>query len=362
MKKLTTTEFVERSKIIHGDKYSYEKTVYEDRMSPVIISCKKHGEFLQKPHYHLIGCGCQKCNPSEEIDTEEFIRRAKKKHGEKYDYGMVQYVTSNDPVNIICKTHGIFKQKPRHHLFGCGCFKCSRRSNTDLFIDKAILIHGDKYSYEKTIYEKSNKKVCITCNKHGDFYQTPNSHLNKNGCQKCQYESMSINFLRTKEEFKDEANKVHKNKYDYSKVKYLGCFTKVCIVCKKHGEFWQSPARHIFGSGCKKCSNHISKMEDKWLTHKGVPDSKDNRQVLLNVNGKKFYVDGYIQSTKTVYEFYGDFWHGNPKKYPPNQINIVNKKSFGHLYQETVKKEKELENEGYRVISIWESDFKNISD
>ena len=47
--------------------------------------------------------------------------------------------------------------------------------------------------------------------------------------------------------------KRHNNKYDYSKVEYVNSSTKVCIICPEHGEFWQTPHKHLSGQGCPKC-------------------------------------------------------------------------------------------------------------
>lgn len=117
--------------------------------------------------------------------TEEFIADAIKVHGDEYDYSKVNYVNNNTKVEIVCKEHGSFWVLPRIHLMGCKCGKCKGvSSDRDYFIQKAKEIHGDKYNYDKVVYEKANKKVCITCNRCGkDFWQTPNSHLGGHGCE-----------------------------------------------------------------------------------------------------------------------------------------------------------------------------------
>lgn len=117
--------------------------------------------------------------------TEEFIADAIKVHGDEYDYSKVNYVNNNTKVEIICKEHGSFWVLPRIHLMGCKCGKCKGvSSDREYFIQKAKEAHGDKYNYDKVVYEKANKKVCITCNRCGkDFWQTPNSHLGGHGCE-----------------------------------------------------------------------------------------------------------------------------------------------------------------------------------
>ena len=121
------------------------------------------------------------------------------------------------------------------------------------FIEKAYLIHGDKYDYSKVNYINSVTKVCIICPKHGEFWQTPANHLQGHGCPKCSVENTHIRQNSNTEEFIKKAQEVHNNKYDYSKVEYANNTSKVCIICPEHGEFWQQPNNHLHGQGCPKC-------------------------------------------------------------------------------------------------------------
>lgn len=128
--------------------------------------------------------------------TELFILKAKKIHGDKYSYYGVDYIRSNKKVKISCTIHGIFEQTPNAHLGSKGCFKCARKANgalkkfsTESFIEKAKLIHGNKYIYDKVDYKSSLLKVILTCRKHGDFNKLTNNHLQGQGCPKCGKES-----------------------------------------------------------------------------------------------------------------------------------------------------------------------------
>ncbi|MHA1372307.1 MAG: hypothetical protein ACTSRA_21620 [Promethearchaeota archaeon] len=184
--------FIKLSKQIHDNEYDYSKTVYLSTNKKVIIICPIHGEFKQRASAHTSGQKCPKCSISKPITTKEFIKRAKSAHGEKYNYSKTNYVNANIKVIISCPDHGQFKQKPSAHSFGQGCPKCGHelmRStllySTPKFIELSKNIHGEKYDYSKTNYEESKKKIKITCQKHGDFYQRPNDHLNGNGCPKC---------------------------------------------------------------------------------------------------------------------------------------------------------------------------------
>jgi rubrerythrin len=193
MKRLTTEQFIERAKKIHGDKYDYSKTDlgHRDEKHRVCIICPKHGEFWQTPDNHLKGKGCKLCL-GRVHDTESFIEKARRIHGNRYDYSMVKYVGDGIDVSIICPIHGEFKMTPSNHLHKVrpqNCPKCSHRSykyTKEEFIEAARKIHGDKYDYSKVIYQSNKTPVTIICPIHGEFPQTPVDHLkNKSGCPHC---------------------------------------------------------------------------------------------------------------------------------------------------------------------------------
>jgi len=191
-----TEEFIKKAILMHSEKYDYSKVEYKKANEKVIIICKTHGEFEQTPNKHLRPSGCNKCAiyiRSNKItyNTTDFIQKSIEKHGDKYDYSMVEYNKSNEKVIIICKIHGEFEQYANIHLRGNGCQKCGKhyRYDTVEFIEKSKLIHGDKYDYSKTDYINNQTKVIITCNKHGDFEQKPNNHLNRNGCPLCKHKT-----------------------------------------------------------------------------------------------------------------------------------------------------------------------------
>ena len=193
---------------------------------------------------------------------EIFIEKAKKVHGDKYDYSKVEYINNHTKVCIICPEHGEFWQTPQSHLYNKGCKKCSfkkmginKTKNTEWFIKKAKLVHGDKYDYSKVEYNGNRKKICIICPEHGEFWQIAANHLKGAGCPKCNRVKLSLIKTKTIDEFIKQAKKVHGYKYDYSKVEYNGCEEKVCIICPEHGEFWQRPSVHLNGCNCPKCSN-----------------------------------------------------------------------------------------------------------
>lgn len=201
---------------------------------------------------------------------ETFIRDSRKIHNNKYDYSKVNFINTMIKVKIICPIHGEFTQMPCEHLKGRGCPQCSKdskRKTIAQFIEDAKKVHGEKYDYSKVKYIDNKTKVCIICPIHGEFWQAPIKHLMAaQGCPKCNKigkkikEVNNISFTNTTnyaEKFIKEAPIKHKNKYDYSKVNYVNTNTKVCIICPKHGEFWQTPHHHLDGRGCPKCGRKI---------------------------------------------------------------------------------------------------------
>ena len=198
---------------------------------------------------------------------EEFIKDARKVHGDKYDYSKVVYVGSKIKVCIICPKHGKFWQRPNEHIQGNGCPKCgienrseNRTSTKEEFIKKACEKHKGKYNYSKVKYVNNRTKVCIICHEHGEFWQTPHMHTKGQGCPKC-----SGKYIPTTEEWIENARNVHGDKYDYSKVKYVGTHTKVCIICPIHGGFEQTPHNHLEGQSCPTCGKCIPTKEE-WIT------------------------------------------------------------------------------------------------
>ena len=303
MKKIV--DFIKRAEEIHSNKYDYSKVEYKNMQTPVCIICPKHGEFWQRPIVHLNGSGCKECSREKKMSFD-FIEKAKKIHGDKYDYSKVEYKGSKHKICIICPIHGEFWQTPNMHLRGNGCPRCAKMTiiakktrTTELFIEKAIKVHGDKYDYSKVEYKHNKKEVCIICPKHGEFWQKPIYHLNGHGCQKCN----KSNKL-TKELFIEKAIKIHGDKYDYSKVEYKNNSTKVCIICPKHGEFWQTPNEHLLGHGCKKCSLE-KKRKTKYSTNEII-------KRFIKVHGdyfdySKFSYKGIMKKSTIICPVHGEF-------------------------------------------------------
>jgi very-short-patch-repair endonuclease len=147
-KKLTKEQFIEKANKIHGNKYDYSKVEYINNKTRVCIICPKHGEFLMRPNDHLSGHGCPDCGGTKKDSTESIINKFKKIHGDKYDYSKVNYFNAHTNVLIVCPIHGEFPQSPHDHLKGCGCPKCNQ-SKLEKEIEQLLIENKIEYLSQK---------------------------------------------------------------------------------------------------------------------------------------------------------------------------------------------------------------------
>lgn len=285
-KRKTNETFIKDARQIHGDKYDYSKVEYVNNKTDVDIICPIHGIFSQTPHNHLKGKGCKECGKEKNIrehptrlNNEEFNRRSRKIHGNKYDYSKVVYITGDKEVDIICPIHGVFKQKPSVHLMGCGCKECAkerniaiRLSNTEEFIEKSRKVHGDRYDYSLVDYTKAKNDVDIICH-----------HKNANGIE--------------------------------------------------HGVFSQPADKHLAGCGCPRCAHMESKAQTeleffiRQQLGEDVEIISNDRKIL---NGKE--IDIFIPSLKIGIEYHGMLWHSEytnkNKDYHIKKYNLCKEKNI----------------------------------
>lgn len=283
------------------------------------------------------------------LTTEEFIKRAKEIHGDKYDYSLIDYKNSQTKVKIICPIHGIFEQKPANHLDNCGCQKCNKHDSLTVeeFIEKANKVHNNKYDYSLVNYINNKTKIKIICPIHGVFEQFPTHHLQKAGCKKC-----SKVYKPSTEEFIDMANRIHYNKYDYSKTFYKSAHSKIKIICLKHGEFEQTPSDHLKGNGCPLCRE--SKGEEKIATFfKNNKISYERNKKFDNLKDKKrLSYDFYLQKYNLLIEFNGR------QHYETSAFSHHNLKLQKH---HDWLKRKYAKNNGFNLLIIPYWDFDNIN-
>jgi len=292
---------------------------------------------------------------AKKLTNVEFLERARSVHGEKYDYSLVKYCGYNGLVKIICPVHGEFEQKGGQHLFGSGCQRCGQiqLKTTSGFIVDAKKLHGDLYDYSLSNYICNKKHITIICKKHGKFSQTPNSHLRGEGCPICGREIIRESRTSSTDRFIISAKSVHGNKYDYSDVKYIGNKRNITIICPQHGKFLQLPGNHLRGCNCPKCAHgSTSKLEQEFVEYLGITENNHQCQIC-----PEYIVDGYDPISNTVYEFLGDYWHGNPKFHLPEKFNKTTNSTFGKLYEKTFSRFNDISKLGCTVKYIWEADW-----
>jgi len=211
-KKLTTEEFIQRAKTVHGDKYGYEKAEYVNVGTAVIISCPEHGDFKQVPKHHLKGYGCAHCVDTPKTAGRDFFRTARAIHGDRYSYHKADYVNISKNIVLTCSIHGDFSQKASQHLNGSGCPLCSPPKNfkSKKFIELAESRHRKKYTYEAVKYKNPTEKVIISCPEHGPFIQSPLRHLKGKGCQQCDLDRIRRAFDELSFDTKQKLTKVLK--------------------------------------------------------------------------------------------------------------------------------------------------------
>lgn len=376
---ITTEEFITKAQTIHNDRYDYSLVTYTGIKSKVQIICKVHGLFDQIAGNHLQGKGCSNCgrqrttaarpkqlmkrNQVKNHTTESFINTAIKKYGPQFTYESTKFEGLNIPLTITCNEHGNFKVKPYLFLYkNTHCNTCKLKQTkpkftAEFFIKTGTQIHNGRYDYSESVFVSITVPISIKCKIHGEFKQIPKLHLHGAGCTKCSHSIRSKKQITPFEKFVEQANIVHNNKYEYKQESYRSVTNKLTIICPEHGQFTQQGASHLRGNGCCDCTSHISKPEVRWLNLLNIPNDKEHRQPMFFFNKIRYKPDGFDPNTNTIYEFLGDFWHGNLNRFDSNDLNKINKKTFQQLNDKTFERFELFKSQGFKVVYIWESDF-----
>ena len=287
MKKLTQEEILIRFINKHNNKFDYSLFEYNGMKNKSIFKCNTCGQsFLQTPNGHLKN-GCP-CCVGKYKTTEVFIEEAKKIHGNKYDYSLVEYKSSKEKIKIKCNTcEQVFLQTPNGHLTGRGCTFCNtnKRMTSDEFIEKAKLIHGDKYDYSLVEYKNMKTKIKIKCNYCNNvFMVVPDLFFNKkSGCPNCYNASKAeeeINeFLKTNG-ISFERHKRFENCKDLKKLEFDFYLPNNNLVIEHQG------IQHFFPS---KFGNNISEEEAFTRFNKQLKHDKIKKEYCLKNNIKIIY-------------------------------------------------------------------------
>lgn len=311
-KKVTTEQFIERSRANHGNRYCYSKVIYVNTREKVTVTCLVHGDFQVTPSNHIFGGGCAKCViQSRTFTTKQFIVNAKKVHGELYNYSKVVYATAHEKVVVICREHGPFNIVPHAHVDGKqGCPTCGqikghkfRFLTQSEFLQKCSELWKDRFDYSQVEYRGAHKHIIVVCKLHGEFKIAPNSHLQGKSCRKCSNEAQRKDW----DEILTRCMEVHGQKYDYTEAKgvYKSMDTPVpikCLSCQR--VFHQRLASHTYQkSGCPHCGSYRS----EHLC----------REMLEEITGKSFHkvkpkgwgkleLDGYNEELRLAFEYQGE--------------------------------------------------------
>ena len=334
----------------HGNKYDYSKVEYVNSQTKVCIICPEHGEFWQTPSAHVRGNACPTCSRKKQgkhsVTTENIIERFNICHENKYSYNKTIYKDADTKICVTCPVHGDFYILPFNHLNGQGCPKCKGRNLTqDDVIAKFKETHKDKYDYSKVIFSKMKEKVCIICPEHGEFWQTPQKHINGQGCPKCGIKKRSENSVLDNETFIKRANIIHNNKYYYDLLYFKNLHSKIKINCPKHGYFEQIAYDHLQGHGCPACGQQISNAENKiteYLKELGLSIETRVRNIIY-----PYELDIYIPSKYIAIEYNGLRWHSEQFKEDKNYH---------------IRKTELCEKQGIRLIHIFEDEWIEHSE
>lgn len=292
---------------------------------PTIFLCSIHGEFTST--YNSIiksKHGCPLCAKNVQVvsssryTVEERLQSLINKFGNNYTFDL-DGCYSSSVVTSYCKQHDSYYKSTIGELLRAKtpCPVCSRINSSDKpkdsvnqFIEKANEVHKGVYDYSKVEYKASRSKVIIVCPVHGDFEQTPNSHIMGCGCPLCAIQANADYKRKTSDVFIEKSKEVHKDKYDYSLVEYNNNTTKVKIICNEHGVFEQSPKDHIRGSGCPSCARTSSKPELDIVSY--IRELCPTTELIQRyrptwMNGKE--LDIYLPEFNLAIEYNGTSYH-----------------------------------------------------
>lgn len=265
-KKFTQDEWVQVANVKHDYFYDYSLVNYVNGSTKVKIICPIHGVFEQGPLLHSNrGDGCPKCGKESmanksRTSVEDFIKKSREIHGDRYDYSLVRrFKTLNDKLNLVCPKHGVFEQSGLGHLQGLNCEKCSyeERAANRIQSKESILERLKKMcpnlKYDLSNYKNRKSVIKYKCKEHGWVEQELGCHLVGKDCKYCN--TTNGGKPLTTEQFIENARRVHGDRYDYSEVVYVNNSKKVKIKCKHHGYFYQKPNGHVDSQmGCSVCA------------------------------------------------------------------------------------------------------------
>ena len=226
---------------------------------------------------------------------------------------------------------------------------------TKEFIEKANLVHCKIYDYSRAEYTGTLNRIEIICAKHGTFLQRPNDHLSKHGCPICKKEKRKLSLV----EFIDKSNRIHNNKYDYSKSHYENNYTTIEIICLKHGIFKQIPSNHMSGTGCPKCKESTGEKLIRSYLEKNEINFKPQYKIKLDKSHVVF--DFAIINDDIKFIEFNGIQHYVPTNFGSKSLNV----DFKNLYKNVksdLTKNQICQQQNISLLSIPYWDTKRIPD
>jgi hypothetical protein len=345
---------------------------------------------------------CYNIFVNKKLTTDQFISKAKNKHGDLYDYSLVEYVNNTTKVTIICKEHGSFEQKPNGHMNGKGCLLCATNK-----IKKTNLA---KYGVENPSQSKKVKEKSKQTNLKRYGVDSPSQSKDvKEKIKKTNLERYGVENPQQNKEIQEKTKKTNierygfenpsKNNYVIEKIKQTNnkqCgfnsikqvhMTKILPLIKDKewlfeqyivlGKTAQQIGQELDISDCtigKYLKQHEIEIRYtvgysmkciKWLesimSQEGIFIQHAGNIGEFNIPGTRYKADGYCKKTNTVYEFHGDCFHGNPDLFEDTeQCNPFNDLTAKELYDDTINRENKIKELGFNLVVIWENDFNKL--
>lgn len=349
-----------------GDAYDYSKFQYLGSTIKTTVTCKKHGDFSTKPTYLVNGNGCPACGKEKVLATAErkklgwegFVRKARELHGDLYEYPEQEYIGNKNKVQIICRKHGAFWQKPNGHLLGRGCPECAndgkrtRNALVSALVKEGLLARLQKvnraWEYDLRTFAGMEKPMRCVCPTHGEFFAWPNNLLKNSGCRGCGELKLQAHMLErrlTLEEVELRGQSVYGDLFEYHRVEHSEKGAMVFGRCTKHNVEWRQAAEgYAVYNPCGLCTRHLSKGEQQvfdFLSNLTKAETR-NRTIL-----KPKELDIYLPERKLAVEYCGEYWHSAGSK---EEERKTRKK---HIEKYLACKE-----QGVRLITLWESEWK----
>jgi hypothetical protein len=304
-------------------------------------------------------------------NLSEFQRLSAKKFGAGvFKLDEFNYIDMKTKGVIVCPVGHRYAVSPAAHLRGDGgCKECKNAKVGKRFSDtpeewrrKSREKHGEAYGYEKSDYRGQREKVIITCRScNTDFEQNPTSHVQGCGCPRCGIEkSRNAKFLTDAEirEMVEACSALHAIHYAYVSSFLDDGRVFINLECPKHGPFSQRLDHHRKGHGCVHCCSSVSRSEEEWIAYLGRAYGGHLFLRQYKVPSTSYVADAYCEELNRMFEYDGDFWHGNPSIYNSSAVNPRTGTTFGDLYERTLQKRAVYEKLGYNLTTIWGADWE----